>query len=194
MAFAIRNKTESANSSEKSCADIWNPLSKSAKLSSRVPWSGRSCSLRDVIRLIRWFFAFWVLAHMQSPKRQSYSNRNRAPTVMRCAVPCEQDHGPVDGEGDRHCSLDCSECLKRPIRLHGPPQFWSGGRVGVRQLENAPMSHQFIMIGIPGSRGCPSRSAIRFANFPGDKAPRLPKGVLVMAVRSFSGRTISSDT
>jgi hypothetical protein len=62
-----------------------------------------------------------LLADVQSPKRQSYSNHDRAPTVMSCAVPCEQDHGPVDGEGDRHCSLDCSECLKRRIRLHGPP-------------------------------------------------------------------------
>jgi hypothetical protein len=41
--------------------------------------------------LSRWFFAFRVLAHVQSPKRQSYSNRNRAPTVMSCAMPCEQD-------------------------------------------------------------------------------------------------------
>ena len=80
---------------------VWKTLSKSAQWSFR---SGRS-----------------LLAHVQSPKRHSYSNRNRTPTVMSCTVPCEQDHGPVDGEGDRHCSLDCSECLKRRIRLHGPP-------------------------------------------------------------------------
>ena len=83
----------------------------------------------------RWFFGFRILAHVQSPKRQSYSNRNRAPTVMSCTVPCDQHHGAVDGEGDRHCSFDCSDCLKRRIRLHGPflvlewwPCLWSQGR------------------------------------------------------------------
>jgi hypothetical protein len=45
----------------------------------------------------RWFFGFRILAHVQSPKGQSYSNRNRAPTVMGCAVPCDQHHGAVDG-------------------------------------------------------------------------------------------------
>jgi hypothetical protein len=34
-----------------------------------------------------------VLAHVQSPKRQNYSNRNRAPTVMSCAMPCETATG-----------------------------------------------------------------------------------------------------
>jgi hypothetical protein len=87
--------------------------------SSRMLGSGRSS--RAVILLGRWFLGFRILAQVQSPKRQSYSNRNRAPTVMSCAVPREQDHGAVDGERDRHYSLDCSECWKLGIELHGPP-------------------------------------------------------------------------
>lgn len=46
----------------------------------------------------------------------------------------------------------------------------------------------------PGSSGLSKRAAMRLANNPGDRAPDLPMGVLVIAVSSFGGRTMRVAT
>ena len=99
----------------------------------------------------RWFFGFRILAHVQSPKGQSYSNRNRAPTVMGCAVPCDQHHGAVDGDGDRHSSFDCSECLKRRIKLHGPSLVLGWWGLELTLNRNSPLPPPLTLINGPES-------------------------------------------
>jgi len=66
---------------------------------------------------------FWVpdtraRAKPQATKLQQSQLRTVRDGLRRALRP---GPGAVDGEGDRHCSFDCSECLKRQIKLHGPP-------------------------------------------------------------------------